>query len=74
MKVVKAAFNDHIITTRSVFTDGGDKAPVGTHGFILRVLNEPDERYVAELHLDEDYIQANETALAVLLPTDFELA
>jgi hypothetical protein len=71
---VKAKFNDHVITTRPVNTDAGQAAPVGTHGFILQVLEDPDERYVAELYLGEDFQTSEETALTVLLPVDFDVA
>ncbi len=70
---MKAAFNDHVITTRPVNTETGAVAPTGTHGFILRVLEDPDERYVAELYLG-DLHETEETALSVLVPLDFELA
>ncbi|MHB8437845.1 MAG: hypothetical protein ACYDD4_01600 [Acidimicrobiales bacterium] len=71
---MKASFNDHVITTRPVHTDTGETAPAGTHGFVLRVIKDPDERYVAELYLGEDFQTSEETALTVLLPVDFDLA
>jgi hypothetical protein len=70
---MKAAFNDHVITTRPVDTETGVVAPPGTHGFILRVLEDPDERYVAELYLGDPQT-TEETALTVLEPLDFDLA
>jgi hypothetical protein len=68
---VKAAFNDHVITIRPVNTETGRVAPPGTHGFVLRVLEDPDERYVAELYFNDP---PDETELTVLLPLDFEVA
>ncbi len=69
---MKASFNDHVITIRPVHTESGRVAAPGTHGFILRVLTDPDERYVAELYLDvapDD----GATELTVLLPLDFDV-
>ncbi len=70
---MKASFNDHVITTRPVQTDNGKVAPPGTHGFILRVLEGPDERYVTELYLGDPQ-ETEETALTVLVPLDFDVA
>ena len=70
---MKSGFNDHVITTRPVHTETGRVAPPGTHGFILRVLDDPDERYVAELYLSEPP-ESDATELTVLLPLDFEIA
>ena len=68
---MKAGFNDHVITVRPVHTETGRLAPPGTHGFILRVLEDPDERYVAELYFNEP---PDETELSVLVPLDFDVA
>ena len=70
---MKAAFNDHIITTRPVNTDGGAIAPAGTHGFVLRVIDDPDERYIVELYIGDPQT-TEETELSVLVPLDFEVA
>jgi hypothetical protein len=67
---MKAGFNDHVITTRRVYTETGRLAAPGTHGFVLRVLDEPDESYVAELYFNDP---PDETELTVLVPLDFEV-
>lgn len=69
---MKAAFNDHIVTTRAVYTETGKLAPAGTHGFVVRALEDPNERYVAELYLaDPSGVDTDE--LGVLHPNDFEV-
>lgn len=48
-------------------------APPGTHGFILRVIDEPEERYVAEMHLAAPP-RGDEDELVILVPADFEVS
>jgi hypothetical protein len=70
---MKASFNDHVITTRAVETDRGAPVPPGTHGFVVRVIEEPAEAYVVELYLG-NWQETEETVLSVLIPLDFDLA
>ncbi len=70
---MKASFNDHVITTATVHTETGRVVPPGTHGFVLRALQDPDERYVVELYLP-DLTNADGTELSVLRPGDFVVA
>jgi hypothetical protein len=70
---MKAGFNDHVITTRPVNTETGRVAPRGTHGFVIRVLDDPEERYVVELYFPEPP-NSDETELTVLRPEDFDVA
>ena len=72
MVAMKATFDDHVITTRPVHTETGRLAPPDTLGFILRVLADPDERYVVELWLPNPP-HSDEDELSILLPSDFEV-
>lgn len=62
---------NHRITIHPVHTETGGVAPAGTHGFVLSVLGASDERYVAEVYLNDP---PDKTELTVLLPLDFEVA
>jgi hypothetical protein len=69
---MKARFDDHVVTRRPVQTDGGP-APAGTHGFVLKVLLDPEERYVVELWLPNPP-DSDSDELAVLVTDDFDEA
>jgi hypothetical protein len=69
---VKAAFDDHVITRSPVHTEAGRVAPAGTHGFVVRVLADLDERYVVELWLPAPP-QGDSDELAVLARDDFDV-
>ncbi len=65
--MVKAKFNDRVITVREVSLATGKTIPVGTHGFVIEAIDAP-ERYEVEFDLDNDQV------LTTVSPDDVGLA
>ena len=66
--VVKAGFDDHVITIRRLESPEGAEVAEGIHGFVIEAFESPDEHYDVELDLD------GELVLCVLRPDDFGVA
>jgi hypothetical protein len=66
--VVKARFDDHVITSRRLELPEVGEVAEGTHGFVIEAFETPDEHYEVELDLD------GELVLCVLRSDDFAVA
>ena len=67
MSVMKAQFDDRVITLREVPLPNGGQIPVGTHGFVVEAIESP-EKYEVEIDLDDDQV------LVTVSPDDFGVA
>jgi hypothetical protein len=67
VEVMKARFDDRVITTRAVQLSDGRVLPVGAHGFVIEAFESP-EVYEVEFDLAEGQV------LATVQPEDFGVA
>jgi hypothetical protein len=49
VRVVKAGFDDHVITIRRLELPEGGEVAEGIHGFVIEAFETPDEHYDVEL-------------------------
>ena len=66
--MVKAAFDDRIITVRAVSLESRETIPAGTHGFVIEAFQSP-ESYEVEFDLE-----TGEMILATVMSDDVGLA
>jgi hypothetical protein len=67
--IVKAKFDDHVITVRSVTAPDGTVLPPGTHGSVIEAFSATHEHYEVEFDRDD-----GDQILMVVGPDDFGVA
>jgi len=66
---VKAKFDDHVITVRSIEAPDGTVLPPGSHGFVIEAFGEPHEHYEVEFDPEQ-----GDQILMIVGPDDFAVA